>query len=94
MIGAIVAAGSLASLATRIPAGNTFRPARVTVLVLAGSVCAAIGCIGLALVSGASALALLGALQGAGFALATTIGMAALIERRHPTTTAGSLMGW
>ena len=93
-IGAIVASASVASLATRIPAGNIFRPARVTALVLAGSVCTAIGCVGLPLVSGASALALLGALQGAGFALATTIGMAALIERRHPATTAGSLMGW
>ena len=93
MIGAIVAAGSVASLATRIPAGNAFRPARVTALVLAGSVCAAIGSGLLPMASEAPALALLGALQGAGFALATTIGMAALIERRHPATDSGSLMG-
>ena len=94
MIGAIVAAGSVASLATRIPAGNAFRPERVTALVLIGSLCAAIGCVALPLVSGSAALALLSAVQGGGFALATTIGMAALIERRHPATTAGSLMGW
>ncbi len=94
MIGAIVAAGSVSSLMLRIPAGNAFRSGRATVLVLAGSVLAAIGYGLLPMASAAPVLAVLSALQGAGFAVATTAGMAALMERRPPDVGAGSLMGW
>lgn len=93
-IGVVVAAGSVASLLARIPAGNAFRPQRVTALVLGGSTLASIGYGLLPFVSAAPSLAASSALQGAGFALATTTGMAALIERRRHDTSAGSLMGW
>jgi MFS family permease len=93
-IGVVVAAAGVASLLTRIPAGNAFRPRRVTALVLVGSALASIGYGVLPFVSAAPSLAGSSALQGAGFALATTTGMAALIERRHRDTSAGSLMGW
>ena len=94
MIGAIVATGSLSSLALRIPAGNAFRSGRASALVLAGSALAAIGYGLLPMVSAAPVLAVLSALQGAGFAVATTAGMAALLERRPTDVGAGSLMGW
>ncbi|MBA3738656.1 MAG: MFS transporter, partial [Actinobacteria bacterium] len=94
MIGAIVATGSISSLLLRIPAGNSFRSGRATVLVLAGSVLAAIGYWLLPMATAAPVLAGLSALQGAGFAVATTAGMAALMERRPEEVGAGSLMGW
>ncbi|MBA3737839.1 MAG: MFS transporter [Actinobacteria bacterium] len=93
MIGAIVATGSLSSLVLRIPAGNAFRSGRATALVMAGTVLAAMG-YGLLMASAAPALAVLSALQGAGFAVATTAGMAALMERRPAGVGSGSLMGW
>lgn len=94
MIGAIVATGSISSLALRIPAGNAFRSGRATLLVLVGSFLAAIGYMLLPMASAAPLLAVLSALQGAGFAVATTAGMAALMERGPAKVGAGSLMGW
>jgi MFS family permease len=94
MIGAIVATGSISSLALRIPAGNAFRSGRATLLVLVGSFLAAIGYVLLPMASAAPLLAVLSALQGAGFAVATTAGMAALMERGPAKVGAGSLMGW
>lgn len=82
VIGSIVAIGGVSSLLLRIPAGNVFRPHRVTGLLLAGSLLAGIGYGVLPAASGAPALAGLSALQGAGFAVATTVGMAGLLERR------------
>jgi MFS family permease len=93
-IGAIVAVGGLSSLLARIPAGNAFRPERVPALVLAGSALAAVGYGVIPAVSPAPALAALSVLQCAGFAVVTTVGMAALIERRDPRTSAASMMGW
>jgi len=94
MIGVIVATGSISSLVLRIPAGNAFRSGRATVLVFTGTVLAAIGYGLLPVVSAAPLLGVLSALQGAGFAVATTAGMAALMERRPAEVGAGSLMGW
>lgn len=94
MIGVIVATGSLSSLALRVPAGNAFRSGRATALVIAGSTLAAVGYGVLPMVSAAPVLVVLSALQGAGFAVATTAGMAALMERRPADVEAGSLMGW
>lgn len=94
MIGVIVATGSLSSLALRIPAGNVFRSGRAIALVSGGTIVAAIGYALLPTVSASPLLAALGALQGAGFAVATTAGMAALMDRRPEEVGAGSLMGW
>ena len=94
VIGVVVAIGSLSSLLLRIPAGNAFRSGRATALVLVGSALAAAGYASLPMASAAPVLAGLSALQGAGFAVATTAGMAALMERRPAALGAGSLMGW
>ncbi|MGH2641939.1 MAG: MFS transporter [Actinomycetota bacterium] len=94
VIGVIVATGSLSSLALRIPAGNVFRADRATALVWSGAVLAAIGYALVPTVSAAPVLAMLSALQGAGFAVATTAGMAALMDRRPAQVGAGTLMGW
>ena len=93
MIGAIVATGSFTSLALRIPAGNVFRSGRATALVWGGAAFAAIGYALVPMVSAAPVLATLSALQGAGFAVATTAGMAALMDRRPAEVGAGTLMG-
>lgn len=94
VIGAIVAAGSVASFALRIPTGNVFRTGRTGALIASGSLFAATGYGVLPLVSSASALAGLSVLQGAGFAVATTAAMAALLERHPPGMRPGPLMGW
>ncbi|MGH2642209.1 MAG: MFS transporter [Actinomycetota bacterium] len=94
VIGVIVATGSLSSLSLRIPAGNVFRSGRATALVWGGAVLAATGYALVPMVSEAPVLAMLSALQGAGFAVATTAGMAALMDRRPGDVGAGTLMGW
>lgn len=93
VIGVIAAAGSLTSLLVRVPAGAAYRSARAFNLILGGSVLAALGYGLFATASAAPALGALSALQGAGFAVATTAAMAGLIERRPAQTHAGSLMG-
>ena len=93
VIGVIVATGSVASLLLRVPAGNAYRSGRAALLITGGSVLAAMGYGLFPSFSAAPILAFLSALQGAGFAVATTAAMAGLIERRPDRTSAGSLMG-
>ena len=94
VIGVIVATGSVASLLLRVPAGNAYRTGRAAWLIGGGSFLAAAGYGLFPWPSTAPALACLSALQGAGFAIATTAAMASLIERRPERTSAASLMGW
>ena len=94
MIGAAISVYGLVSLAARLPAGAVYRTSRAPWLIAGGCV---LSCLAFALLTQTSnpvLLALFVALDGAGFAIATTANMAALIERRPPNGDAGSIMGW
>jgi MFS transporter, YNFM family, putative membrane transport protein len=84
----------VASLLSRLPAGVMYRASRATVLIAAGCVLSAAAFALIPLTGHPVAAAALVALDGLGFGLASTVTMAALIDRRPPGANAGSVMGW
>lgn len=92
-IGLVVAGLSVAALATRFVAGAAYRPSRTRYLMPFGSLLSAIAFLGLAVSSHPLALAGFTALNGIGFSLASTSGLAAIMDAR-PDADAGSIMGW
>jgi MFS family permease len=94
VIGAAISAYGLVSLAVRLPAGAIYRSHRAWPLIAGGC---ALSSLAFALITQTANPVLLTAfvaLDGAGFAIATTANMAALIERRPEGSNAGSIMGW
>jgi predicted MFS family arabinose efflux permease len=94
VIGAVLAAYGVASLATRVPAALLYRSHRGPWLVAGGCVLSALAFACIPLTSTPVAVAGLVALDGVGFSMATTGAMTALMERRPPGASAGSIMGW
>jgi predicted MFS family arabinose efflux permease len=94
VIGIVLAAYGIASLATRVPAALLYRSRRGPWLVAGGCVLSALAFACIPLTSSPVAVAGLVALDGVGFSVATTGAMTALIERRPPAASAGSIMGW
>ena len=94
VIGVAVALYGIASLVTRIPAGALYRSHRAAPLIVGGCCLCAAAFALFPLTDEPVLLAALIALDGVGFAVATTGVMAALIERRPPGANAGSIMGW
>ena len=94
VIGTAVSAYGLVSLVARLPAGAVYRSHRAWRLIAGGTVLSSASFALLTQTRSPVLLVLLVALDGAGFAIATTANMAALIERRPPGANAGSIMGW
>jgi MFS family permease len=94
MIGAAVSIYGITSLLARLPAGAVYRSQRAWTLIALGCVLSSISFVLISLTSDAVLLATWIALDGVGFAIATTASMAALIERRPDGTNAGAVMGW
>jgi MFS family permease len=94
VIGGAVSAYGLVSLAARLPTGAVYRAHRAWRLVLGGTVLSSASFALLTTTRSPVLLVLLVALDGAGFAIATTANMAALLERRPAGANAGSIMGW
>lgn len=94
VIGAVLAAYGIASLAARVPGGMLYRSHRGPWLVAGGCLLSAVGFACIPLTSNPLLVCVLIALDGIGFSIATTGVMAALIERRPPGSSAGSIMGW
>lgn len=94
LIGVVLAAYGIASLATRVPAALLYRSHRGPWLVAGGCAMSALAFACIPLTASPIAVAGLVALDGVGFSLATTGAMTALIERRPPAASAGSIMGW
>jgi MFS family permease len=92
-IGPIVAGYSVASLVARLLTGFFYRPELVRFLVPAGCLLQAASFLALASTSSVVLYAVAVATNGFGFAVASTGGLAAVMELR-PRTNAGSLMGW
>jgi MFS family permease len=94
VIGTAVSAYGLVSLLVRLPAGAVYRSHRAWLLIAGGTTLSAFAFAGVTMTADPRALTVLIALDGAGFAVATTANMAALIERRPPGSNAGAIMGW
>jgi DHA1 family multidrug resistance protein-like MFS transporter len=94
VIGGAVSAYGLVSLFLRIPAGALYRTHRAWMLIAGGTTLSSLAFALLTLTADPVLLTVLIALDGAGFAIATTAVMAALIERRPEGANAGSIMGW
>ena len=94
VIGLVLSAYGVASFMSRIPAGAIYRSNRGPWLVAAG--CLVMAGAFLLIPTSGNPLIVGGlvALDGVGFAVATTGAMAALIERRPAGSGAGSIMGW
>jgi MFS family permease len=84
----------LVALASRIPSGAVYRPERAWALIVGGTVLSSIAFAAVTQTTRPELLAVLVGLDGAGFAIATTANMAALVERRPAGANAGSIMGW
>jgi MFS family permease len=93
-IGGAVSAYGLVSLGTRIPAGALYRSRRAWLLIATGCTLSSLAFALLTRTADPTLLTVCVALDGAGFAIATTASMAALIERRPAGSDAGSIMGW
>jgi MFS family permease len=94
LIGTVFSVYGIVALAVRIPSGALYRPERAWVLVFAGTVLSCAAFAALSWTTDPALLTALVALDGAGFAIATTANMAALVERRPEGANAGSIMGW
>jgi MFS family permease len=94
IIGTVLAVYGLAALATRLPAGMLYRSHRGPWLVAGGCLMSAVAFACIPLSHSPAVVAVFVALDGIGFSIATTGVMAALIERRPPGSSAGSIMGW
>jgi MFS family permease len=94
VIGAAVSVYGLVSLGVRLPAGALYRSHRAWSLIAGGCVLSSLAFALITQTSNPVLLTAFVALDGAGFAIATTANMAALIERRPEGSNAGSIMGW
>jgi len=94
LIGTAVSIYGVTSLASRIPAGALYRSHRAWSLVAVGCLLSSISFVLISQTSNAAFLTAWVALDGVGFAVATTANMAALIERRPAEMNAGVAMGW
>ena len=93
-IGAVVGVFGLASLAARLPVAIAYSAARGTAFLLAGGALSALAFALVPLVHGAWAFALLMALNGIGWSIATTAQLALLVARPPGGASTAAAMGW
>ena len=94
VIGLVLSSYGVASFICRIPAGAAYRSSRGPWLVAGGCLVMAAAFFLIPTSGNPFIVGGLVALDGMGFAVATTGAMAALMERRPPGSGAGSIMGW
>ena len=93
-VGGAISVYGVVSLAARIPAGLLYRSRHAWTLIAAGCLLSSIAFALITRTANPALMTVLIGLDGAGFAIATTANMAALIERRPAGSNAGSIMGW
>lgn len=94
LVGTAISVYGIVSLLARLPAGALYRSHRAWQLIGFGTVLSSAAFFLLTRASSPGLLIAFVALDGAGFAIASTANMAALIDRRPPGSDAGSIMGW
>jgi predicted MFS family arabinose efflux permease len=93
-IGLVVGVFALASLLARLPAGAAYSRARGRRLVLAGGALSSGACVLVPFVAGPVPFALLMAVDGFGWSVATTTQLAAVVGTRPERMSTASAMGW
>lgn len=94
VIGVVVGALSVASLAARLPTGLAYSASRGRVLLLAGGLCSAVSFALIPFVHSPVALAALLALNGLGWSVATTVQLALLVARPPAGVSTTAAMGY
>lgn len=94
LIGTVVVAYGVAALAARLGSGILYRSRRAPWLVAGGCVTMAVAFAALPLTGNPVVIAVLLALDGGGYGVATTAGLAAVLERQPENANAGAVMGW
>lgn len=94
LIGTVTMTYGIAALAARLGSGAFYRSHRAPWLVTAGCLCMASAFALLTTTGSPLLIAVLIGLDGAGFGVATTAGMTAVLERYPKDADAGSVMGW
>jgi MFS family permease len=94
MIGVVVGAFAVASLAVRLPAGLTYSARRGGAFLLLGGACSALAFALIPFTTSAFLLAMLSALNGVGWSVATTAQLALLVARRPQGVSTAEAMGW
>ncbi|MBW3619300.1 MAG: MFS transporter [Actinobacteria bacterium] len=94
LIGTVTMTYGVAALAARLGSGALYRSARAPWLVAGGCVSMAIAFALLTTTGSPLLIAVLLGVDGAGYGVATTAGMAAVLERYPRNANAGSVMGW
>ena len=93
-IGLVVGAFGLSSLVARLPVGMAYTARRGNVFLVAGGLLSAAAFALLPVVHGAFAFAVLMALNGIGWSIATTAQLALLVARPPGGVTTAAAMGW
>jgi predicted MFS family arabinose efflux permease len=93
-IGLVVGVFALASLLARLPAGAAYSRARGRRLLMVGGGLSSVAFMAVPLVAGPVPFALLMALDGFGWSVATTVQLAALVGTRPEGMPTASAMGW
>jgi MFS family permease len=94
VIGTAISIYGVTSLLSRLPAGALYRTHRAWPLVAVGCALSSVSFVLISQTSNTALLVAWVALDGVGFAVATTANMAALMERRPAGMNAGVVMGW
>src|SRR5207247_4697053 len=94
VIGVVIGAFAVASLAARLPTGLAYSVRRGTLFLLAGGACSALSFALTPFTTSAVALGALSALNGVGWSVATTAQLALLVARRPEGVSTAQAMGW
>lgn len=94
VIGVIIGAFAVASLAARLPAGLAYSARRGGVFLLAGGACSALSFTLTPFTTSPAGLGALSALNGVGWSVATTAQLALLVGRRPHGVSTAAAMGW
>ena len=94
VIGVVIGAFAVASLAARLPVGLAYSVTRGTRFLLIGGACSALAFALVPFTTSPLALGALSALNGVGWSVATTAQLALLVARRPLGVTTAEAMGW
>lgn len=94
LIGTVTMTYGVAALAARLGSGTLYRSQRAPWLVAGGCVSMALSFALMTTTGSPLLIAVLIGVDGAGFGVATTAGLAAVLERYPRDANAGSVMGW
>lgn len=94
LIGTVTMAYGATALTARIVSGAVYRRERAPWMVAGGCLAMAAAFAALTAVTNPVAIAVLIGIDGGGFGVATTAGLAAVLERYPRNANAGSVMGW